>query len=204
MSTNWSWARSAPLVVVPEETLPRPRPHRGLPLHSGRAMPVVLGVGPATEPEVIEFAFAEAQNRRAGLVAVRTWNDPLVDLGLLLPAGITRWDTADERVRGDLARQLGPCSLAHPGVEVEQLVVNDGCAELLAAVALDARLLVLGRPARGALLDGVTASPAVTLARNVPCPVVIVPPVPGVASMTIAELDHAGPAPVTSAEGTPR
>ena len=37
-------------------------------------------------------------------------------------------------------------------------------------------MLVLGRPARGALLNGLAVSPAIALARNPPCPVMIVPP----------------------------
>ncbi len=165
-----------PVVVVPDAPARRERPHAGLPRHPRDPRPVLVGAGPATEPEVLGFAFAEAARRRAGLLAVRTWNDPLVELGLLLPGHVDRWDVADEHAREDLALQLSACRVAYPEVALEQLVVNDRCADLLAALAQRARLLVLGRPARGTLLNGVAMSPAITLARHVPCPVVIVPP----------------------------
>lgn len=165
-----------PVVVVPDRPTPVPRPRAGLPRHSRDSLPVVVGVGPATEPEVLDFAFAETQRRGAGLIAVRTWNDPLIDLGALLPGRIERWDAATARQRQELADQLSAFRLAYPDVETEQLVVEDRCAELLAALALNARLLVLGRPSRGALMNTALPSPAITLARHVPCPVAVVPP----------------------------
>lgn len=162
-----------PAVVVPDVAA-TPRP--GRPVHSRDPFPVVLAVGPATEPDVIEFAFIQAQARSATLLAVRTWTDPLIDLGVPLPGRIHRWDVENDRVREELEQQLSLCRLAHPDVAIEQLVVNDRCTELITAVARHARLLVLGRPARGALLGGVAASPALVLARRVPCPVAVVPP----------------------------
>jgi nucleotide-binding universal stress UspA family protein len=160
-----------PIAVVPAEhpsmsLLRRPRDPR----------PVVVGAGAATEPEVLAFAFAEAAGRRAGLLAVRAWSAPLIDLGLTLSDRLDRWDEADEQSREDLTQQLSVCRLAYPEVAVEQLVVNQRCADLLAEVSPRARLLVLGRSARGALLNGLAVSPAITLARRVPCPVIIVPP----------------------------
>lgn len=165
-----------PVVIVPSAQAPSPRSSAQLLRHARDPVPVVVGVGPETEPKVIDFAFAEAQRRHAGLLAVRTWNDPLVDLGALLPGRMERWDAADEHVRDDLRLQLSAARLAYPDVDTEQRVVNDRCAELLAATAAHARLLVLGRPARGALLNGVAPSPAITLARHVGCPVAVVPP----------------------------
>jgi hypothetical protein len=47
---------------------------------------------------------------------------------------------------------------------VEQLVVNEGCAERQDAVAQRAQLVVLGRPVRGTLLNGLAVSPAIALA----------------------------------------
>src|SRR6185312_6537254 len=140
--------------------------------------PVVVAAGPTTEPEVI--AFAEAAERRANLLAVRTWSEPLISLGLglVLSDRVDRWDESDGHNREDLSQQLSIYKLAYPDVAVEQLVVNAHCADQLAELAQRARLLVLvlGRPARGALLNGLAASPAIALARHVPCPVVIVPP----------------------------
>ncbi|MGI5132831.1 universal stress protein [Pseudonocardia sp. CA-107938] len=162
-----------PVVVVPDlPSTPRP----GRPRHSVDPYPVMVAVGPTTGSEVIEFAFAEAESQDAGLLAIRTWHDPLIDLGA--PAGrqALRWDAANAEIRADLDHQLSLCRLAFPDVVAETLVVDDRCSDLLAAVALHARLLVFGRPTRGALLNSVAVSPALALSRRPPCPVTVVPP----------------------------
>jgi len=162
-----------PVVIVPDQLPGERRPRPGRPRDP---RPVVVAAGPATEPEVIAFAFVEAAERRASLLAVRTWSEPLIGLSQVLSDRVDRWDDSDGQNREDLSQQLSIYRLAYPDVAVEQLVVNTPCADRLAELAQRARLLVLGRPARGALLNGLAASPAITLARRVPCPVVIVPP----------------------------
>jgi nucleotide-binding universal stress UspA family protein len=165
-----------PVVIVPD---PLPECRRPRPGGAGRPRdprPVVVAAGPATEPEVIAFAFVVAAERRASLLAVRTWSEPLIGLSQVLSDRVDRWDDSDGQNREDLSQQLSIYRLAYPDVAVEQLVVNTPCADRLAELAQRARLLVLGRPARGALLNGLATSPAITLARRVPCPVVIVPP----------------------------
>ncbi len=154
-----------PLVVVP----------RG-PVGPDPTGPVLLAAAPATPADVVEFAFAFARAHGTDVLAVRTWHDPMVDLGLLTGDRIARWDAADEAVRADLADQLSLARLAHPDVAVSTRVVDDGCAELLATLATRSSLLVLGRPARGAALGRLLPSPALTLARLAPCPVAVVPP----------------------------
>lgn len=153
-----------PLVVVPPGG-------RG-----GRTGPVLLAAGPATPDEAVAFAFAAAASRGAELLAVRTWHHPLIDLGVLTGDRVARWDAADAAVRHDLADRLALAAAAYPEVRVRTRVVDDGCADLLAALAPTARLLVVGRPARGAALGRLAPSPALTLARRAPCPVAVVPP----------------------------
>jgi nucleotide-binding universal stress UspA family protein len=136
--------------------------------------PVVLAAGPLTGPEVAEFAAAEAAARGTWLRVVRTWSDPMVELGRFRPGAVARWDGADDRHRRELAEQLEAWTVARPGLHVEPLVVNDRCAEFLLAMSERARLLVLGRPSREP--TGGLASPAETLGRYAPCPVAVVPP----------------------------
>jgi Universal stress protein family. len=165
-----------PVVVVPDRSERPPTAPPGTPRHPHDDAPVVLAVGPGTGPETFAFAFAEASTRGAGLLAVRTWSDPLVDLGRLLPGHVARWDRVDGEVRHDVAEQLSAFTVAYPEVALQTLVVNDSCAEMLAALGHRARLMVLGRSARGAALNRLAISPALALARHVPCPVVVVPP----------------------------
>jgi nucleotide-binding universal stress UspA family protein len=169
-----------PVVVVPTAPV-------------ARGLPVLLAAGPATGPEAIDFAFTAAAGRHTGLLAVRTWSDPVVDLGRLAPGAVDRWDDAEARVRRDLTDQLSAWVVAHPGVRVQTKVVNDRCVDLLAAAAGRAELLVMGRPSRGAMLNYARPSPALVLARRAPCPVAVVPP-PGPARHHWLPTRRIGPA----------
>jgi len=152
-----------PVVVVPERaTTP--------------GAPVVVGVVPWTTEDTIELAFSAAAALRAELVAVRAWDDPSVDLGLLRPDRIADWDRVEQRARTELELALSLPRLVRPDVPVQLVVAQDRPADLLLAMSARAQLLVLGRSERGALLAGVAASPVDTLLRAHWCPIVVVPP----------------------------
>jgi nucleotide-binding universal stress UspA family protein len=152
-----------PVVVVPERaTTP--------------GAPVVVGVVPWTGEDTIELAFSAAAALRAKLVAVRAWDDPSIDLGLLRPDRIAAWDRAAERARTELELAVSAARVVHPDVPVELVVVQDRPADLLLAMSSRAQVLVLGRSERGALLAGVAGSPVGTVLRAHWCPVVVVPP----------------------------
>ena len=165
-----------PVVVVPDAPLAA-RTVSGVDAfaHPDDTTPVVLAVGPSTPDEVLAFGFTQASERHAGLLAVRTWNDPFTGLAALVPDRIACWDAADDDVRAELDQQLSAYTVAYPEVSVHTLVVKDRCAELLATLAHGARLIVLGTPARGRALNAISRSPALALAHNVPCAVAVVP-----------------------------
>jgi nucleotide-binding universal stress UspA family protein len=165
-----------PVIVVPDAT-PTARTVSATEAftHPHDPTPVILAVGPSTADEVLAFGFAQASERRAGLLAVRTWNDPLMGLASLVPGWMARWDAADDDVREELDQRLSAYTIAYPEVSVRSLVVNERCAELLASLADRARLIVLGTPARGRALNAISRSPAFALAHYVPCPVAVVP-----------------------------
>lgn len=133
--------------------------------------PVLLGAGPDSPAQTVEFAFGEADRRGVPLWAVRAWWDPDVDLGRPQDAHLARWDAACRRESDDLTAQLSAAVCRYPGVAVRPVVVNDHPAAVLAALAARAQLLVLGPPAG----DGGDSSPASVLVRTAPCPVVVVP-----------------------------
>lgn len=152
-------AASCPVAVVPG------RPP------ADAAAPVLLAVGPATAPQVLEFAFAAAALRSAPVLAVRVWQDRRVELGRPLAGHLARWDAAQARVRDELDARLAAVAARHPEVPVRQVVVQDtDPAGLLLALAGSAQLAVVGLPGSPA-----RRSPALALARHAPCPVVIVP-----------------------------
>ncbi len=150
-----------PVVVVPARE-PSPEAVNG---------PVVLGAAPWTAEGVFALAFQAASERRAPLRAVRVWSEAPVDLGWPRP----EWDCADERARRDLELALSASTVVHPEVPVEMVVVEDRPADILVAVSYGARLLVVGRSARGALLAGIAGSPVDDLLRDACCPVMVVP-----------------------------
>lgn len=151
-----------PVVVVPERA---PNP--------GGA--VVVGVVPWTTEATLELAFAAAGARRTKVVAVRAWEDPAVDLGLLRPDRIARWDRVERRCRTELELALSAERVVHPEVPVDLVVIQDRPAEVLLAMTGRAQLLVLGRSERGALLSSLVGSPVDALLRAARCPVVVVP-----------------------------
>ncbi len=164
-----------PVAVIPGAGARHPHAGTGTRRDPGWTGPVLVGVGPATGPEVLAFAFAEAAGGGTQLLAVRTWGDPLLQLHLPLPGAAERRAASAEHVRDDLSQQLSMCRVAYPEVDVEQLVTEDRSTELLVELAQHTRLAVLGRPARGAVLNAVAESPAAALTRSLPCPVVVVP-----------------------------
>jgi nucleotide-binding universal stress UspA family protein len=133
--------------------------------------PVVLGVAPRTTQDTVTLAFSEAADRRVGLIAVRAWDDPRVDLGLQRPDRIAAWDRAEAHARTELELALAAGRAAHPGVPVTSMVVQDSPSDLLLAFSTRAQLLVIGRSERGAA----AGSPVGLLLRAAGCPVLVVP-----------------------------
>jgi nucleotide-binding universal stress UspA family protein len=118
--------------------------------------PVLLAVGSTTPDAAVAFAFAEADRGRSELVAVHVQR-----------AGSGGRDALGDRL--DLA------VAAFPDVTVRTDTGEDRCEARLARLAVDARLLVMGRSARGILLDRLRPSPTRLVAGMVPCPVAVVP-----------------------------
>jgi nucleotide-binding universal stress UspA family protein len=106
---------------------------------------------------------------------VRAWTERGIDLGRLRPGPIAEWDRAEEQVRREVALTISLWRVIHPDVDVRCVTVHDEAAELLVALSHHARLLVLGRSARGALLGGLSESPVTALLRAARCPVLVVP-----------------------------
>ncbi len=154
-------AAYSPVVVVPER---RTTP----------GAPVVVGVAPWTDDQVIDLAFRAAAERRVRLIAVRTWDDPAIDLARLRPERIARWDRAENRAREDLEMALSARRIVHPEVPVQTIVAQDRADDLLLALSVKAQLMVVGRSERGTLLAGLAGSPVDALLRGAACPVAVV------------------------------
>jgi nucleotide-binding universal stress UspA family protein len=156
-----------PVVVVPGND----------PLPEAERAPVVLAAAPWTGEDVIALAFTEASEQRAPLLALRAWSEPGIDLGRPRADEIAEWDRVEKRAHRELEFALSPWRVIHPDVAVRAVAVEDRAAELLVAFSHRARLMVVGRSARGALLGSFSESPVAALLRAARCPVLVVPAV---------------------------
>jgi nucleotide-binding universal stress UspA family protein len=141
--------------------------------------PVVLGVdgSPAGDPAV-DFAFAEADLRGTGLVALHawtTWNTPLPpppedpSAPYANPPGALAAD--EERL---LSEALAGHRERHPGVVVEHRVVHGGTREALIRASRSAQLMVVGARGRGGFTGLLLGSVSQALLHHAHCPVAVV------------------------------
>lgn len=147
-----------PVTVVPTDP---PHPHGA----------VVLALAHRTTDETIGAAFDAAEGRGAP-VHVLHLRDPDRWAVVTTEDAVAR---ADEE-RRDCADRLSAWRITHPSVPVEVRVRDgDPTVELIRSTC-DARLLVVGRSARGRVLGAVTPSPVARTVRRARCPVLVVPP----------------------------
>jgi len=139
---------------------------------SGR---VYVGVPPWAAPAVLTTAVEEAGRRGAELVAVRAWSDRRVDLGVVLPLMLRRWDSAAARATVDLDQALSPYRVAYPDLVIRAMVVRDDAAALLTLLSDEAEVMVLGHSGRGALAEALLGSPLGAVLHAGRCPVLVVP-----------------------------
>ena len=140
---------------------------------------VVVGVdGSPGGRLALRFALEEARLRGLPLRLVCAWQTPLSeyesltlspDLDLRLNA-----EREAQEIVAAAAAELG----AEPGVPVEAEAFEGHPALVLADVAKDADLLVVGSRGRGGFKALVLGSVSTSVLHHAPCPVVIVPAQP--------------------------
>ncbi|MFE3328876.1 universal stress protein [Streptomyces sp. NPDC059176] len=140
--------------------------------------PIVLGVdGSAAGAPAVDFAFAEAELRRAPLVALHawtTWNAPMhapqdPSLPYANPPGALAGE--EERL---LSEALAGRQERYPGVVVERRVVHGGTREELIEASRSAQLVVTGARGRGGFAGLLLGSVSQALLHHAHCPVTVV------------------------------
>ncbi|MFJ5560720.1 universal stress protein [Streptomyces sp. NPDC093250] len=140
--------------------------------------PIVLGVdGSAAGGPAVDFAFAEAELRKAPLVALHawtTWNAPLpAPQDLSAPYANPPGALAGEEERL-LSEALAGHQERYPGVVVEHKVVHGGTREALIEASRSAQLVVTGARGRGGFAGLLLGSVSQALLHHAHCPVAVV------------------------------
>ena len=126
---------------------------------------------------VLDFAFAEASRRAAGLTVIHVWDEPwIVAYGREDP-GIADDIALIERERGDrLAALVRSVHRRHPEVRSFQQVATGSAGRLLVEASSRADLLVTGARRHGHGLHGMQIGPVTqTLLHHAECPIAVVP-----------------------------
>ena len=135
---------------------------------------VVVGIRDLHDSEApLAFAFEEASNRRAHLVAVLAWYWPP-------PAGAAATITAPAQVSADaltrMYRLLEPWQQKYPDVELGEEIIHAHPGQALLDLTTSARLLVLGRhPGGHAGIDRPIGPVTCTVLKDAHCPVAVIP-----------------------------
>lgn len=140
--------------------------------------PVLLGVdGSPAGADAVDFAFAEAALRGAGLLALHAWTpwhtpvpppqDPAVPYAGE-PGELAR---TEERL---VAEAIAGRRETHPGVEVRTKAVRGGTRETLIEASRTAQLLVVGARGRSGFAGLVLGSVSQALLHHAHCPVAVV------------------------------
>ncbi|OKK03715.1 universal stress protein UspA [Streptomyces sp. CB03234] len=140
--------------------------------------PVVLGVdGSAAGERAMAFAFAEAELRKAPLVALHawtTWNAPMpAPRDASVPYANPPGALAEEEERL-LSEALAGCQERYPDVVVKHKVVRAGTREALIEASRSAQLMVVGARGRGGFTGLMLGSVSQALLHHAHCPVVVV------------------------------
>lgn len=148
---------------------------RGKPEPEG---PIVLGVdGSAAGEKAVDFAFAEAELRKAPLVALHawtTWNAPLPEPQDAAAPYANPPGTLAQTEERLLAEAIAGHKERHPDVVVEHRVVHGGTREALIEASRSAQLLVVGARGRGGFTGLLLGSVSQALLHHSHCPIAVV------------------------------
>ncbi len=146
--------------------------------------PVVVGTDGSPESRrAVDYAFAAAAARAVPLVAVRAWNDALVE-GLSAGSArhypvFTDLDRVDADVRDELEHELADGRARHPDVAVEPVVSRRKPTRALLEYSGRAQLVVVGNRGRGGFTGMLLGSTSRSLIQHASCPVAVVRESPG-------------------------
>lgn len=159
---------ACPVVVVPRHNQTSP---------AAAAGPLVVGVDASEgSTRAIEFAFARAHERGAGLVALHAWQLPTAYSAAAAAELLkTDSDQAEHAARTRLASAVAPWQDRHPKVTVDQRTVHGHTVgALVEASAQGAQAVVVGARGHGTLVGLALGSVSQGLLHHARSPVIVV------------------------------
>ncbi|MFJ8825041.1 universal stress protein [Streptomyces sp. NPDC102467] len=147
---------------------------------AGREVVVGQEGDPLDSAAALEFAFRTAAARGASVRAVRAWSLPPVFA--YSPASLELLDESggmEPYEKKALGEALAPWRERFPDVPVTEHVEIGSAGQVLLSLAPRAQLLVVGRRARRTAVGARIGSVAHAVLHHAPCPVTVVPVVPG-------------------------
>jgi len=143
-------------------------------MHESVHRKVVVGVdGSENSLRALRWAVAEAEKRKARIVAVNAWEEPFLgELATKHDYEFAR-EEYEHRATKAIREAIGHVGVPHS--RVEAVVLHGAPAAMLVAAAQEADLLVVGSRGRGGFASLLLGSVSAGCAQLAPCPVVIVP-----------------------------
>ncbi|WP_405064885.1 universal stress protein [Kribbella sp. NBC_01510] len=154
-----------PVVVIPND----PRPHA----HEGPT--VVVGVdGSKASAKAIDFAFDQAEELHARVVAIHAWSSPF--LTYADGASMLQFDEhkIQEEARLLVAESVAGAAADHPDVQWTTELVSGSAAQTLVRRSESADLMVVGSRGRGGFTGLLLGSVSQSVLHHAQCPVAIV------------------------------
>jgi nucleotide-binding universal stress UspA family protein len=143
-----------------------------------RTGPIVVGVdGSPAGAGAVDFAFAEAALRGAGIVALHAWTTwdtpmpPAQDEAMPYANEPEALAAREERL---LSEALAGHQQTYPGVSLKREVVHGGTREALIEASRSAQLLVVGARGRGGFAGLLVGSVSQAMLHHAHCPVTVV------------------------------
>jgi nucleotide-binding universal stress UspA family protein len=141
---------------------------RGAEPAADERLPIVVGIdGTPLSEAAIVFAFEAAAVRRAPLIAVHTWVEPVV-------TELVDWQSASEEAEEALGERLAGWGAKYPDVPVQRVVARSTAARALLDQAARAQLVVVGSRGHGEMAGLLLDSVSNALVHAADCPVAIV------------------------------
>jgi nucleotide-binding universal stress UspA family protein len=136
---------------------------------------VLVGVdGSPLSPEVIAFAFAEAERLGVGVTALHTWIQPVASGHDALVPLATDLEALQHENEAILSETLAAAVADHPDIDVREVTIQTSASAAIIEASMGARLVVIGSRGRGPVIGLLLGSTSQAVLHHAGCPVAVI------------------------------